>query len=169
MTDLHLHSFSLAYNCRYSYYVADRTSVQDARKREREWKLAEMRKYELQKYRTRINAWQISISSAWEIKFVMRIYLLKKRICNAWLQLYEYDAFTIHRKQADQMRACFTQKAALPAERHQGVALGVDHVSSSEGAAAGGSCAEKNEASSSPKRCLVREGSGTIWNAKASY
>ncbi|CAD7953984.1 unnamed protein product [Amoebophrya sp. A120] len=97
-----------AAHCRYSYYVADRTSVQDARKREREWKLAEMR------------------------------------------------------KQADQMRACFTQKAALPAERHQGIVLGDHHVSSSEGAAAGGSCAQKNESSSSPKRCLVREGSGTI-------
>ncbi len=45
--------------------------------------------YELQKYRTRINALQIS--SAWEGKFAMRIYL-KKKICNAWKQ-YEYDTF----------------------------------------------------------------------------
>ncbi len=46
--------------------------------------------YELQKYRTRINALQIS-SSVWEMKFVMRIYL-KNKLCNAWLQ-YEYDTF----------------------------------------------------------------------------
>ncbi len=57
------------------------------------------RRYEPQKYTTRINALQVS--TALEIKLVMRIYLRKKIKKNvyAWLQ-DECDSFVVHRRAA---------------------------------------------------------------------
>ncbi len=74
---------SFMFSKNYFRYLQEKVASEGA-KRAKSKKL-----YELQKYRIRINA--LEISSAWEIKFVMGI-CFQEKICNAWSQ-YECATF----------------------------------------------------------------------------